>query len=131
MRYLKPYTKLFESVDESTVTDILSEISDNEKLDIVTQTDSVIVGIGDENRIYDVDGSNPEDLRDFSQYVSDLQHLNHYLESQGYVMKNVAIWESSIWNSQVNKKMIYNFDEFIDHIKISKIIYMDIMWQKV
>jgi hypothetical protein len=130
MKHLKSY-KIFESVDESVVNDILSEISDSEKLDIVTQTDSVIVGIGDENRIYDVDGSNPEDLRDFSQYVTDFQHLNHYLESQGYVMKNVAIWESSIWNSQTNKKMIYNFDEFIDHIKISKIIYMDIMWQKV
>jgi hypothetical protein len=130
MRYLKTY-KIFESVDNLAIEDIISSISDNILTSFNINSDSVIVGIGDEDKIYNPNGSSPEDLIDISEYESDLIHLNSYLEESGFKIKNVAIWEKSSMHSYSDKLMNYDFTSFVNYIKKNRIIYCDIMWQKV
>jgi hypothetical protein len=130
MKHLKSYKKLFESVDELLISDIISSISDNEIANYTINGDQVIIGIGDEDKIYNPDGSQSEDLRDISSYESDLIHLNSYLEEMGYVLSDVQIWERSSTHIYSDKSTIYDFSRFIDFIKKNKIIYCDIMWKK-
>jgi hypothetical protein len=123
-------SKLFESVDELIISDIISTISDSEIANYTITGDQVIIGIGDEDKIYNPDGSQPEDLRDISSYESDLMHLNSYLEEMGYVLSDAQIWEKSTTHTYSDKATIYDFSRFIDFIKKNKIIYCDIMWKK-
>lgn len=129
MKHIRPY-KLFESVDEMTISDILSSISDSEIVGYTITGDQVIIGIGDEDKIYNPNGSQSEDSIDISQYESDLIHLNSYLEEMGFKIKNVAIWEKSSMHSYSDKVMKYDFDSFVSFIKSNRIIYCDIMWEK-
>lgn len=131
MKHLKSYKKLFESVDDMIISDILSSISDTEIANHTITADQVIIGIGDEDKIYNSDGTHPEDLRDISSYESDLIHLNSYLEEMGYVLSDAQIWEKSTTHPYSDKATIYDFSRFIDFIKKNKIIYCDVMWKKV
>jgi hypothetical protein len=136
MKHLKKY-KLFESQEDlvSDVRDILADVSDKERAALVIDDDSIIIGIGDDdNLILTIEESH---LRDLNPYIDDLEHLNSYLESKGFKLKNAAIWSKSISHSnndflksQFDKFMKYDFDSVIEYIKRFKIVYIDIMYEK-
>lgn len=136
MKHLKKY-KLFESQEDlvSDVRDILADVSDKERAALVIDDDSIIIGIGDDdNLILTIEESH---LRDLNPYIDDLEHLNSYLESKGFKLKNAAIWSKSISHSnndflksQFDKFMKYDFDSVIEYIKRFKIVYIDIMYER-
>ena len=128
MKHLKKY-KLFEQEDLiSDVRDILADVSDKERAEVVIDDDSIIIGIGnDDNLISTIEESH---LRDLNPYIDDLEHLNSYLESKGFKLKNAAIWSKSISHSYSDKWMKYDFDSVIEYIKRFKIVYIDIMYER-
>jgi hypothetical protein len=136
MKHLKKY-KLFESQEDliSDVRDILAEVSDKERAVLViddepycSRFNSIIIGIGnDDNLSSTIEESHQIDI---SPYIDDLEHLNSYLESKGFKLKNAAIWTKSISHSYSDKWMQYNFDSLIEWIKKFKIVYIDIMYER-
>ena len=134
MKYLKKY-KLFESqatfFDEdlvSDVRDILADVSDKERASLVVDDNSIIIGIGDDDNLFST--IEESHLRDMNPYIDDLEHLNSYLESKGFKLKNAAVWSKSISHSYSDKWMKYDFDSVIEYIKRFKIVYIDIMYEK-
>jgi hypothetical protein len=132
MKHLKKY-KLFESQEDlvSDVRDILADVSDKERAELVVDDNSIIIGIGnDDNLFYLFSTIEESHLRDMNPYIDDLEHLNSYLESKGFKLKNAAIWTKSISHSYSDKWMQYNFDSLIEWIKKFKIVYIDIMYER-
>ncbi len=130
MRHLKKY-KLFESQEDlvSDVRDILADVSDKERAALVVDDNSIIIGIGNDENLYSTIDDNIN-LVDMNPYIDDLEHLNSYLESKGFKLKNAAIWTKSISHSYSDKWMQYNFDSLIEWIKKFKIVYIDIMYER-
>jgi hypothetical protein len=130
MRHLKKY-KLFESQEDlvSDVRDILADVSDKERAALVVDDNSIIIGIGNDDNLYSTI-DDEINLVDMKPYIDDLEHLNSYLESKGFKLKNAAIWTKSISHSYSDKWMQYNFDSLIEWIKKFKIVYIDIMYER-
>lgn len=130
MKHLKKY-KLFESQEDliSDVRDILADVSDKERAALVIDDNSIIIGIGDDDNLYSTI-DDEINLVDMNPYIDDLEHLNSYLESKGFKLKNAAIWTKSISHSYSDKWMQYNFDSLIEWIKKFKIVYIDIMYER-
>lgn len=128
MKHLKKY-KLFESQEDlvSDVRDILADVSERERVGLTIDDNSIIIGIGDDDKLF---STNTTDLIDLTEYVEDLQHLDSYLESKGFKLKDAAIWNKSISHSHYDKWMKYNFDSVIEWIKRFETIYIDIMYEK-
>lgn len=124
MKHLKKY-KLFESQEDlvSDVRDILADVSDKERVQLRFHPAKII---------YQIIFSTIEEshLRDMNPYIDDLEHLNSYLESKGFKLKNAAIWSKSISHSYSDKWMKYDFDSVIEYIKRFKIVYIDIMYER-
>jgi hypothetical protein len=135
MKHLKKY-KLFESQEDlvSDVRDILADVSDKERAELVVDMSqdqtlrSIIIGIGNDDNLFST--IEESHLRDMNPYIDDLEHLNSYLESKGFKLKNAAIWTKSISHSYSDKWMQYNFDSLIEWIKKFKIVYIDIMYER-
>ena len=129
MKHLKKY-KLFESQEDliSDVRDILADVSDKERAELVVDDNSIIIGIGDDDNLFST--IEESHLRDLNPYIDDLEHLNSYLESKGFKLKNAAIWSKSISHSYSDKWMKYDFDSVIEYIKRFKIVYIDIMYER-
>ena len=129
MKHLKKY-KLFESQEDlvSDVRDILADVSDKERAELVIDDDSIIIGIGNDDNLFST--IEESHLRDLNPYIDDLEHLNSYLESKGFKLKNAAIWSKSISHSYSDKWMKYDFDSVIEYIKRFKIVYIDIMYER-
>lgn len=130
MRHLKKY-KLFESQEDlvSDVRDILADVSDKERASLIVDDNSIIIGIGNDDNLYSTI-DDEINLVDMKPYIDDLEHLNSYLESKGFKLKNAAIWTKSISHSYSDKWMQYNFDSLIEWIKKFKIVYIDIMYER-
>lgn len=89
MKYLKKY-KIFESQEDlvSDVRDILADVSERERSSLVIDDNSIIIGIGDDDNLFSmIDESH---LRDLNPYIDDLEHLNSYLESKGFKLKDAG-----------------------------------------
>jgi hypothetical protein len=142
MKHLKKY-KLFESQEDliSDVRDILADVSDKERAELVVDMSqdqtlrrgyesagSIIIGIGNDDNLFST--IEESHLRDMNPYIDDLEHLNSYLESKGFKLKNAAIWSKSISHSYSDKWMKYDFDSVIEYIKRFKIVYIDIMYER-
>lgn len=129
MKYLKKY-KIFESQEDlvSDVRDILADVSEKERVTLVVDDNSIIIGIGDDDNLFST--IEESHLRDLNPYIDDLEHLNSYLESKGLKFKNVAIWDKSISHSYSDKSMKYDFKSMIEYIKRFKIVYIDIMYER-
>ena len=129
MKHLKKY-KLFESQEDlvSDVRDILADVSDKERAELVVDDNSIIIGIGDDDNLFSAYvGSS---LRDISSYIDDLQHLDSYLQSKGFELENTAIWIKSISHSYYDKLMKYDFESVISFISKHKVVYIDIMYKR-
>ena len=83
MKHLKKY-KLFESQEDlvSDVRDILADVSDKERAELVIDDNSIIIGIGNDDNLFST--IEESHLRDMNPYIDDLEHLNSYLESKGF-----------------------------------------------
>ena len=135
MKHLKKY-KLFEhnvpawSQEDlvSDVRDILADVSEKERVQLVIDDNSIIIGVGDDDNLFST--WEESTLRDLSLYIDDLSHLDSYLQSKGFEFENVAIWDKSISHSYYDKSMKYDFESLVSFISKRKVVYIDIMYKR-
>lgn len=137
MKYLKTYSKLFESIDEviDNCKNLLLTITDDdipvEVLPAHWKTDDEIITmiIGDDEGLEEL---GPADIKpnNFEKYLSDFENLNSYLESESFYFDYAYIlndMDESSFSKEIN-----SFDEFMNNL-ISykdKIILIDISYKK-
>jgi hypothetical protein len=137
MRYLKTYSKLFESLDE--VIDncknlLLSITDDGIPVEVSTaswKTDDEIITmiIGDDEGLEEL---GPTDIKpnNFENYLSDFEILNSYLESESFYFDVAFILHDS--GPSVLTKEIKSFDELMNNLISCKedVILIDISYKK-
>jgi hypothetical protein len=137
MRYLKTYSKLFESIDvviDNCKNLLLSITDDDIPVEVSTahwKTDDEIITmiIGDDEGLEEL---GPADIKpnNFEKYLSDFENLNSYLESESFYFDYAYIlndMDESSFSKEIN-----SFDEFMNNL-ISykdKIIVIDISYKK-
>lgn len=129
MKHLKTY-KIFESQEDlvSDVRDILADVSERERVQLTIDDGYIIIGIGDDDNLFSA--WEESSLRDLNPYIDDLSHLDSYLQSKGFELENVAIWDKSISHSYYDKTMKYNFESLVSFISGNKTVYIDIMYKR-
>ena len=129
MKHIKPY-KIFESQEDlvSDVRDILADVSERERVQLTIDDGYIIIGIGDDDNLFSA--WEESSLRDLNPYIDDLSHLDSYLQSKGFELENVAIWDKSISHSYHDKTMKYNFESLVSFISKNKTVYIDIMYKR-
>jgi hypothetical protein len=141
MRYLKTYSKLFESIDvviDNCKNHLLSITDDDIPVEVSTaywKTDDEIITmlIGNDEGLEDL---LPIDIKtnNFEKYLSDFENLNNYLESESFYFDIAFIlhnMDESIFSRQKTKE-IKSFDELMSNL-ISykdKLILIDISYKK-
>jgi hypothetical protein len=141
MRYLKTYSKLFESIDvviDNCKNLLLSITDDDIPVEVSTaywKTDDEIITmlIGNDEGLEDL---LPIDIKpnNFEKYLSDFENLNNYLESESFYFDIAFIlhnMDESSFSLQKTKE-IKSFDELMSNL-ISykdKLILIDISYKK-
>ena len=143
MRYLKTYSKLFESIDvviDNCKNLLLSITDDDIPVEVSTadwKTDDEIITmlIGDDEGLEDL---LPIDIKpnNFEKYLSDFENLNNYLESESFYFDIAFILHDRanirMRNESSFSKEIKSFDELMNNL-ISykeKAILIDISYKK-
>jgi hypothetical protein len=137
MRYLKTYSKLFESIDEviDNCKNLLLSITDDDiPVEVSTadwRTDDEIITmlIGDDEELEEL-GPAYVKPNNFEKYLSDFKRLNSYLESESFYF-DIAFILHDMDESSFSKE-IKSFDELMSNL-ISykdKLILIDISYKK-
>jgi hypothetical protein len=141
MRYLKTYSKLFESIDvviDNCKNHLLSITDDDIPVEVSTaywKTDDEIITmlIGNDEGLEDL---LPIDIKtnNFEKYLSDFENLNNYLESESFYFDIAFIlhnMDESIFSRQKTKE-IKSFDELMSNLIFykDKAILIDISYKK-
>ena len=137
MRYLKTYSKLFESIDEviDNCKNLLLSITDDDiPVEVSTaywKTDDEIITmlIGDDEELEEL-GPAYVKPNNFEKYLSDFKTLNSYLESESFYF-DIAFILHDMDESSFSKE-IKSFDELMSNL-ISykdKLILIDISYKK-
>jgi hypothetical protein len=137
MRYLKTYSKLFESIDEviDNCKNLLLSITDDDIPVEVSpahwKTDDEIITmlIGDDEGLEEL---GPADIKpnNFEKYLSDFENLNSYLESESFYF-DIAFILHDMDETSFSKE-IKSFDEFMNNLISYKdnLILIDISYKK-
>ena len=136
MRYLKTYSKLFESIDvviDNCKNLLLSITDDDIPVEVSTanwKTDDEIITmfIGNDEGLEDL---LPIDIKpnNFEKYLSDFENLNNYLESESFYL-DVAFILHDMDESSFSKE-IKTFDEFMSNlISYKDKLIIDISYKK-
>ncbi len=137
MRYLKTYSKLFESIDEviDNCKNLLLSITDDDIPVEVSpahwKTDDEIITmlIGDDEGLEEL---GPADIKpnNFEKYLSDFENLNSYLESESFYF-DIAFILHDMDESSFSKE-INSFDELMNNLVSYKdnLILIDISYKK-
>ncbi len=139
MKYLKTYSKLFESIDEviDNCKNLLLSITDDDIPVEVSpahwKTDDEIITmlIGDDEGLEEL---GPADIKpnNFEKYLSDFENLNSYLESESFYFDYAFILHDDVRSIPRSSEEIKSFDELVNNL-ISykdKIILIDISYKK-
>jgi hypothetical protein len=137
MRYLKTYSKLFESIDvviDNCKNLLLSITDDDISVEVSTadwKTDDEIITmlIGDDEGLEEL-GPAYVKPNNFEKYLSDFKTLNSYLESESFYF-DIAFILHDMDESSFSKE-IKSFDELMNNL-ISykeKVILIDISYKK-
>jgi hypothetical protein len=137
MRYLKTYSKLFESIDvviDNCKNLLLSITDDDIPVEVSTaywKTDDEIITmlIGDDEGLEEL-GPAYVKPNNFEKYLSDFKTLNSYLESESFYF-DIAFILHDMDESSFSKE-IKSFDELMSNL-ISykdKLILIDISYKK-
>ncbi len=137
MRYLKTYSKLFESIDEviDNCKNLLLSITDDdipvEVSTAVWKTDDEIITmlIGDDEGLEEL-GPAYIKPNNFEKYLSDFENINSYLESESFYF-DIAFILNDMDESSFSKE-INSFDELMNNLVSYKdnLILIDISYKK-